>query len=57
MERLSELIMVRLTPEQKRAVRAKAKADGRPISNWSRRILVRAARDQGKGGSDAHKRT
>ena len=35
-------LQIRVTPEQKAAIAAAAEADGRTVSGWVRRVLLRA---------------
>ncbi len=42
-DRKGRALQVRVSPEQKAAIAAAAEADGRTVSGWVRRVLLRAA--------------
>ena len=42
-DRKGRALQVRVSPEQKAAIAASAEADGRTVSGWVRRVLLRAA--------------
>ena len=41
-DRKGKALQIRVTPDQKAAIAAAAKADGRTVSGWVRRVLLRA---------------
>ena len=43
-DRKGRVLQVRVSPEQKAAIAAAAEADGRTVSGWVRRGLLRAAK-------------
>jgi uncharacterized protein (DUF1778 family) len=43
-DRKGRALQIRVTPEQKAAIAAAAEADGRTVSGWVRRVLLRAAK-------------
>lgn len=42
-DRKGRALQIRVTPDQKAAIAAAAEADGRTVSGWVRRVLLRAA--------------
>lgn len=43
-DRKGKALQIRVSPEQKAAIAAAAEADGRTVSGWVRRVLLRAAK-------------
>ena len=43
-DRKGRALQIRVTPDQKAAIAAAAEADGRTVSGWVRRVLLRAAK-------------
>ncbi len=50
-EALTENIRIRLTEEERELLHRAAQSDDRTLSNWGRRVLLKAARAELKGKS------